>query len=98
MDCPRFFLALRVRRLLWLFELLRRPEHHELVLAALLGHVPSQPSPFRADGSVDRSRAHPWLLQLENDVGALGEVDSLAGLLEDCTLENEQLNIVALFY
>ena len=91
------FLELRVRRLLWFWSMMRYPQHHELALSALLGHVANQPSHLASDGGINPAAAHDdWLRQLVMDIATLEVLDDAAELIETNTLPDGRLNIVAL--
>ena len=69
---------LRIRRLRWLQQLVRRPLLHCNVLASLFGRFPNDP----ADAPVFSVHTNPWALQLQDDVFSLSELDSGACMVE----------------
>ena len=86
------FLELRIRRLQWLQSLLKHIDHHDMVLAALLGGVCGLRDPIADDGGIAPGLAHPWLLQVQMDLAALDLLDDVADLIHYYRLPDHRLN------
>jgi len=87
------WLALRIRRLLWLQNMLRVHEHHLLTLFAIFGQIIDQPEPYRPDGAIDPARATPWLVQASQDLMAMEGIDAMASHVQECLLEDGELDV-----
>ena len=77
------FVELRVRRLQWLQELILRPKHHRVTLAALFGWIPGGSDPIDDAGAIARAGAHPWLQQVLDDLEDLATTDNGYDFLAD---------------
>ena len=87
------YLELRVRRLLWLFSMLRHVEYHELTLAALFANLAACPDAIGSDGGLVPGRAHPWLKQVQTDLFCLDVLDDGDELIEQFKLPDGRLNL-----
>ena len=71
------YVELRIKRLQFWQRLLRQPELHSNVFAAMFGFFPFETTPaLQEDGSLS-SAAHPWLKQLVDDIEALQDIADL---------------------
>jgi len=67
-----------------------------MALAALLGGIQGLRQPIGADGGIHPGQAHPWLMQLQFDVKALGRIDEHEDLIRSVTLRDGRINFVQL--